>query len=53
MTEATLDPKAPEVPKQTCQKCRLDYPLDHFGHGNADQACVCKRCLKAMGYRVP
>jgi hypothetical protein len=54
MAEAT--PAAPkpqaDVPKQLCQKCRREYPLDQFDHGIEDQACICKRCLTVMGYQV-
>lgn len=39
-------------PKQVCEKCRNEFTLDHFRHGIEDQACVCRRCLNVMGYRV-
>lgn len=50
---ATPETKAPEAPKQTCEKCRQDYTADHFAHGIQAQACVCRRCLVVMGYRIP
>lgn len=53
MSEATPEAKTPEVPKQVCEKCRQAYPLDHFSHGIEGQACVCTRCLRVMGYRIP
>ncbi len=49
MTEAT--PTIVE-PKQICEKCRNEYTLEAFQHGITDQACVCKRCLIVMGYKV-
>ena len=53
MAEATpnVAPSATE-PKQVCEKCRNEYTLDHFQHGVADQACVCRRCLTVMGYKL-
>lgn len=55
MAEVTpTTPAAPkvEVPKQVCEKCRNAFPLDQFSHAVAGQECVCRRCLKVMGYRV-
>jgi len=42
----------PEVPKQVCQKCRNEFPLEAFDHQVEGQECVCKRCLAVMGYKV-
>ncbi|BDU77012.1 hypothetical protein [Mesoterricola sediminis] len=55
MAETAAAPAAAEkqdVPKQVCQKCRNSYTLDAFNHGVEGQACVCRRCLVAMGYKV-
>ncbi len=41
-----------EAPKRICEKCRNSYTLDAFEHGVAGQDCVCRRCLKVMGYKV-
>lgn len=56
MTEPVVAPAAapaPPVEKRICEKCRQSYPLDNFAHGVANQACVCTRCLRVMGYKVP
>lgn len=57
MTEPAVAPAAPAaappVEKRICEKCRQSYPLDNFAHGIANQACVCTRCLRVMGYKVP
>ena len=41
-----------EAPKRICEKCRSSYPPEAFEHGVAGQECVCRRCLKVMGYKV-
>ena len=41
-----------EVPKQICQKCRNEFPLEAFAHQVEGQECVCRRCLAVMGYKV-
>lgn len=41
-----------EVPKQVCQKCRNEYPLEAFNHAVEGQESVCRRCLAVMGYKV-
>jgi hypothetical protein len=51
-TPASAPLEQQEIPKRTCEKCRGQYPLDHFAHGVEGQECVCKRCLAVMGYRV-
>jgi hypothetical protein len=51
-TPASTPIETPEVPKQVCEKCRNQFPLDHFNHQVAGQECVCKRCLAVMGYKV-
>jgi len=40
------------APKQICEKCRNEFTLDQFEHGIQDQSCVCRRCLRVMGYKV-
>ena len=40
------------LPKRVCEKCRNECPLDQFQHGVEHQDCVCKRCLRVMGYGV-
>ncbi len=37
---------------KVCEKCRSAYTLDHFAHGVPGQDCVCRRCLRVMGYKV-
>jgi ribosomal protein L40E len=49
---ATSDAEKIEVPKQVCQKCRNEFPLDAFNHHVEGQECVCRRCLAVMGYKV-
>jgi ribosomal protein L40E len=54
---AEVVPAAPavekqEIPKQVCQKCRNEYPLEAFSHAVEGQECVCRRCLAVMGYKV-
>ena len=44
-------PEAP-APKQVCQKCRNEFPLEAFAHHVEGQECVCRRCLAVMGYKV-
>jgi hypothetical protein len=51
-TPANVPAEPADVPKKLCEKCRIQYPLDHFDHGVAGQECVCRRCLAVMGYRV-
>ena len=51
-TPATPDAAKIEVPKQICEKCRNAYPLEQFQHAVVGQECVCKRCLKVLGYQV-
>jgi hypothetical protein len=51
-TPASTPIAAQEVPKQTCEKCRNSFPLDHFDHKVAGQECVCRRRLAVMGYKV-
>lgn len=41
-----------EIPKKVCEKCRNSFLLDHFDHAIEGQECVCKRCLRVMGYPV-
>lgn len=54
MPESTPPPADSAItPKLTCEKCRNEYTLEHFQHGVEDQACVCTRCLRVMGYKVP
>lgn len=45
-------PKDTTEPTQVCEKCRSKYVLSHFNHGIEGQECVCRRCLRAMGYEV-
>lgn len=45
-------PKDTTEPTQVCEKCRCKYVLSHFNHGVQGQECVCRRCLKVMGYDV-
>jgi hypothetical protein len=52
MAEAASTAESAPVAKQVCEKCRNEYPLDHFNHGVPDQECVCRRCLRVMGYPV-
>ena len=40
------------VPRQVCQKCRNEFPLEAFQHQVEGQECVCRRCLAVMGYKV-
>ena len=49
---ATPAPAKQEVPKQVCQKCRNEFPLEAFNHQVEGQECVCARCLRVMGYQV-
>jgi hypothetical protein len=51
-TPASAPTPIEEVPKQVCEKCRNQFPLDHFDHKVAGQECVCRRCLAVMGYKV-
>ena len=51
-TPASTPKETQDVPKQICEKCRIQYPLDQFQHEVAGQECVCRRCLAVMGYRV-
>jgi hypothetical protein len=53
MPESTpLAADSASLVKRVCEKCRNEYTLDHFQHGIQEQDCVCKRCLRVMGYRV-
>lgn len=52
MAEATPASPTEEVIKKTCEKCRNQFPLDHFDHHVEGQECVCRRCLAVMGYKV-
>lgn len=53
MPEATpLNAETASESKRVCEKCRNEYTLDHFQHDVQDQDCVCKRCLRVMGYKV-
>ncbi|WP_306600593.1 hypothetical protein [Geothrix sp. 21YS21S-2] len=49
---ATPAAEKQEVPKQVCQKCRIEYPLEAFNHAVEGQECICRRCLAVMGYKV-
>lgn len=51
MAETTTPTEAP-VEKKTCEKCRIAQPATQFQHAVEGQACVCLRCLKAMGYKI-
>jgi len=43
--------QAPE-PDFLCEKCRHRYPANHFDHGFPGLGCVCRRCMRVMGYAV-
>ena len=52
VTPASAANEKQDIPKRVCEKCRNSFPLDHFNHGVEGQECVCRRCLKVMGYQA-
>jgi hypothetical protein len=50
MTDPIPMPQAAETDKRICEKCRLTYFPEQFAHGIGGYACVCTRCMRAMGY---